>query len=139
MILIFGLFGCSKQKPQSQTNVDNKVVEISILNQVAEADVWIIPDTEKNRKTSVWGKATLPKLDVQESKNAYVEVLADTDMYLIRMIDTAKMYYATDGVKLSNNQSIVIRKGNEGMLATVEVHSDDGTLLAEYEMFVAKL
>lgn len=136
--MMFGLLGCSKQKMQAQSDKADDMIEISISNQVAEADIWVIPDTEENRKSSVWGSATLSKADTQGTQSISVQIPAGTGRYLIRMIDIDEMYYAADDIVLADHQSIVIRKG-EDMSAIVEVYCADGTPAAEYAMFVARL
>lgn len=134
---MFSFFGCDK-KAQSQNDLNGAVIEISVMNKIKTADIWILPDTEKNRKTTVWGKATFPKLQVQDNKTT-AKITSDADKYIVNMIDIDKMYYSAVSIELEEHQSIVIREGDELMSAFVDVYSDDGAKLAEYEMFVARL
>lgn len=137
--MMFGFLSCGKQKVQAQPDKADDMIEISISNQVAEADIWVIPDTEENRKSSVWGSATLSKADTQGTQSNSVQIPAGTGRYLIRMIDTDGMYYAADDIVLADHQSIVIRKGEEDMSAVVEVCCAEDATVAEYAMFVARL
>lgn len=115
-------------------------IAVTIQNQVKAADIWIIPDTEANRKTTVWGTAVLSKLDVGTSQTAYVwGSPEDNGMYLIRMIDEDQMFYSADGIKLEHNQSIVIHEDKENRTIILEVYDADGIKIAEYEMFAARL
>lgn len=142
--MVMLLFGCGKNKknvePDSQPSntVETPTIEITVLNQINTADIWVIPDIEKNRKTTVWGTATLSKLDVETSTVAYISESSD-GMYLIRMIDENQMFYSADAVQLENNQSIVIREDAESRIAIIEVYDAQGTKISEYEMFAGRL
>lgn len=134
VIIIFGITGCKEKSNKADTT--NKI-EISVKNKINKADVWIISDTEKNRKTSVWGKATFKDMEVQ-NKYKSAKVSADTEKYLIRVIDKDGMYYSADGITLKKHQYIVL-KCKDKFSAIVEVYSDETTKTAEYKMFVARL
>lgn len=120
--------------------MENANIALTVVNHVKTADIWIIPDTDKNRKTTVWGNATISKLDGDTSKKVYIPGSVDThELYLIRMIDKDQMFYSVDGVWLKNNQSIGIRENCESMSAFIDVFDEEGTKISEYEMFVARL
>lgn len=138
VIIMFGLFGCGKKKENLQADVTAEKIEISVLNRVAEADIWVIPDTESNRKSSLWGTATLQKLKTDD-RQAGSAIKADNDSYLIRMIDADEMYYSVDGITLKTGDCIVINPGEDIMSALIEVYDESGALNATYEMFVARL
>ncbi len=121
-------------------NPKSEEIDVVVTNELVNADIWIIPDTEKNRKASVWGSATLPEFEVMGSKEARIlKINGSDDMYLIRMIDEEKMLYSVDGITLVKGQKIIIRKGSADMTAVVEVYAEDGTKINEFDMFVAKL
>lgn len=142
--MVMLLFGCGKNKknvgPDSQPSntAETPTIEITVLNQINTADIWVIPDIEKNRKTTVWGTATLSKLDVETGTVAYISESSD-GMYLIRMIDENQMFYSADAVQLENNQSIVIREDAESRITIIEVYDAQGTKISEYEMFAGRL
>lgn len=137
LIMCF-LFGCGKKvTPEPEKPVNT--VEISIENRIKAADIWVLPDNDTNRKTSVWGKAMVSRNDTQKDRTVLLEIEADTEKYLIRMIDEDEMYYKADGIIVEKGDSVIIREGDEDMTAVVEVHGTDGELTAEYSMFVARL
>ena len=136
-VVLLGVFGCTKKEVQTQTVGHS--VKVSVENQITTADIWIIPDTEANRGTSVWGTATVAELGAKQTQTAFVEKSENGDTYLIRIIDENQMYYSADGVVLHENASIVLKEGTEPMSAVVEVYGADGTPEAEYSMFVASL
>ena len=112
---------------------------VTVTNQVKTADVWIIPDTEENRKTTIWGAATISQLGTEASETVYLNDSADeAGAYLIRMIDEDGMFYSVDGINLEDNQSIVIRE-TEDRIVIIEIYDVNGTKLTEDEMFAARL
>ena len=46
---------------------------VTFINGVTDADVWILPDTDANRKTSVWGTATASGVKTDESRQTVYE------------------------------------------------------------------
>ena len=135
LIMLFGLFGCGKQE-DTEIKTEEPVCRFTFKNSAVEADVWIIPDTEQNRKTTVWGTATvkgsMPGTD-------YPIDPEDSDKYLFRMIDTDKMYYSADAVEIPENGTIEIRSAENSMDAELEVFDCDGNSKATYEVFKARL
>lgn len=141
VVIMLGLFGCSKNnqtKKEEIKKIEEKI-KISVTNETVDADIWIVPDTDENRKTSVWGTATVSKDNAPVGKTVITEISASTEKYLIRMIDKDEMYYSADGIKIGQGQLLIIRCGEEDMTAIIEVHDKDGKLTAEYEMFMARL
>ncbi len=123
---------------RTKNTMMNSSISVSVLNKVTTTDIWIIPDTEENRKTSVWGTATISSLEVEISQIALIpESIEEDGMYLIRMIDENQMFYSADGIRLEDNQSIVIYEDNG--ITIIEVYAEDGAKISEYEMFSARL
>ena len=71
---------------------------IAMVNSVNEADIWILPKTEENLKTTLWGTATAGKMQLHESREVQLEAPADNGLYIFRMIDTDKMYYSAEDI-----------------------------------------
>lgn len=134
---MINLFGKNHKNKQQEQELEH--IEISFTNQLNETDIWIIPDTESNRKTTIWGTATLSKMKINDKKSASIVESENSNSYLIRLIDVDKMFYSADAVIINNNASIIIKKGNEPMSAIVEVYDSNGKINASYEMFMAKL
>lgn len=139
VFVMLGLFGCGKQKTPPQNAKVDDMIEIRVLNQIGAADIWVLPNTEENRKTTVWGKAMVSRNIVPDDEGTTVTIPVGTDEYLFRMIDTDEMYYEANGIVLDDHQSLVIREGEEDMTAVVAVYSAEGTLMAEYDVFMARL
>lgn len=137
--VMLGLFGCGRQKTTPQNNKVDDMIEIRVSNQIGAADIWVLPDVETNRKTTVWGEATVSRSTPLDGEEICVTIPAESEQYLFRMIDTDEMYYEVDGVALEAGQSLVIREGEGDMTAVVEVYDAERMLLAEYPVFMARL
>ena len=115
---------------------NNKTV--TFINGVKDADVWILPKTEKNLKTTVWGKATVSKVKTGESRQTVLPQPGDDGLYILRMIDTDSFFYSADGITLEDGWTIQI-KGDDLKSVTLEVSDENGALKNTYEVFAARL
>ena len=129
--------GCNTTK-ESETVATACDRTITIINHVYEASIWILPDTEANRKTTLWGTATVSKLQADSSSQAGIDKPGDNGQYLFRMIDTEHMYYSSENLILEDGWTLEI-KGDIRTGVTIEVTDKDGNLNAAYEVFAARL
>ena len=132
------LLCCCKSEEQDDNMqiANNKTV--TFINLINGADVWILPQTEENLKTTVWGTPTISKAKAGESFNAVVEDAGDIGVYMLRMIDTDGFFYSADGLILESGWTIEI-KGNDTDLITAEVKDENGVLTGNYDIFSARL
>ena len=136
VLLLFLLCGC-KTKAHSDTEpADDKT--FTFVNSVKDADVWILPDTEANRKTTLWGEATIPKAKAGESCQAPLCGPGDDGLYLFRMIDTDSFFYSAGGIKLEEGWILEIR-GDDLQSLSVDVSDENGVFQDTYEIFAARL
>ncbi len=133
-LLLLG--SCQTKEPNNMTS--NKQGTVTFINEVKDADVWILPDTQANRKTTLWGTATAAKVKTGESRVAPLTEPGDDGLYLFRMIDADRFYYSANGVKLQANWSVTIR-ADDPHTVTLEVTDETGTLQNTYAVFSAKL
>lgn len=111
---------------------------VTVINEVKDADIWILPETEENLKTTVWGKATVSGIKTNKSRKAPLCDAGENGLYIIRMIDTDNIFYAADGIVLKSGWSVRIT-GNDLNSVTVEVTDGDGALKNTYDVFAASL
>ncbi len=114
-------------------------ITVGFVNEVEPADVWILENTEANLKTSLWGKASLPKAKLE---NEYaVTVRKDSgNSYLLRIIDTDEIYYAADDITLKDGYSLLIyRSDGEFQEIILSVYDEAGEKVADYSVFNAAL
>ena len=111
---------------------------VTFVNGVTDADVWLLPDTEANRKTTVWGTATASGVKTDESRQTPLCEAGDGGLYLIRMIDADHIYYSANGVALESGWTVRIA-GADLRSVTAEVTDETGALQRTYEVFAASL
>ncbi len=111
---------------------------IIFINEVNDADVWILPQTGENLKTTVWRTPTISKAKSGESRHAPLYDAEDDGLYILRMIDTDGYFYAADGIKLEPGWTIKVT-GNDFESVTVEITDEKGALIKTYEAFTARL
>ena len=133
LITILLLCGCQTNHTET---VNDKTV--TFINGVKDADVWILPETKENLKTTLWGTATVSGIKTDESREAPLCEAGDDGLYIIRMIDTDNIYYSADGIMLEEGWTVHIT-GNDLYSVTVEVTDGNGVLKNTYEVFAASL
>lgn len=130
------LCSCKAEGESSMKTESNKTVDF--VNGVTDADIWILPQTDKNLKTSVWGTATASKVKTGESVRAPLCEPGDGGLYILRMIDTAGFYYSANGIRLADGWTMQVRE-DKVMSVTLEVKNNSGAVDNTYEVFSAKL
>ena len=138
LIAVLMLASCSSKEPDNMETTTVKTDTITVENEIKEGDVWIIPNTQENLKTSVWGKATVAKIAVGESRETLLCEPGDEGLYLFRMIDTDEFYYSANGIALDTGDTLVI-KGSDESGVTLEVKNEKGTVINSYDVFSARL
>ena len=103
------------------------------------ADVWLLPQTEENLRTTVWGAATLPELDAGGEGQLSLTALGGPGVYILRVIDKDGMYYAADGVELETGCVLRLCESEDPGAATLEVTDVTGAQVAVYSVFAARL
>ena len=115
--------------------MENKV---TFINEANDADVWILSDTKENKKTTVWGKATIPKVKTGESRKVSLCESGDNGLYIFRMIDSDSFFYSADGIKLEPDNTLKIKE-NDSKSVVLEVSDENGDLKNSYKVFKARL
>ena len=129
------LCGCETER----NNMESATVgTVMVINGVTDADVWLLPDTQANRKTTVWGIATAAQVKTGESRSTSLCEAGDDGAYLLRAIDTNGFYYSADGVALHDGWTVKITE-TEPMSAALEVTDEYGAPQHTYDVFVAQL
>ena len=130
------LCSCKEKEQNSmETPSDQTVV---FRNGVKDADVWILPQTKDNLKTTLWGTATVSNVKTGESREAPLCDPGDDGLYILRMIDSSHFYYSANGIVLKAGWTMEI-KGSDLHSITVEVTDENGVLNHTYEVFAARL
>ena len=116
---------------------DKKNESVTVINEVKDADIWIMKDTEEVRKTSVWGTATFGKLGKDKQATRTISELGGPGLCAFRMIDKDKIYYSANEVKLEAGYTLKITGSDFECI--LEVTEADGKTKQTYEVFSASL
>ena len=111
---------------------------LTFLHGAATADVWFLPDTEANRKTTLWGTASLSKLPPDTPQTVSLDALGGPGTYLLRAIDEKGVYYSVNGVALSAGCTVRLLRGEGFNQVSAEVTNADGTK-EHYDGFAGRL
>ena len=113
---------------------------MTFKNEVVKADIWILPETEENRGTTLWGTATVGGLEAGAAGLAKIAVADGVDKYMLRVIDKDGMYYEVNGVSLAEGYTLTFRAGDDGpMDFALDVYDADGAIVKTYSAFAAML
>ena len=138
MLCLFTLLlFCNCNTKESETVPVTYDRTIALINSVNEADIWILPKTEENLKTTLWGTATVGKMQLHESREVQLEAPADNGLYIFRMIDTDKMYYSAEDIIIEDGWTLEI-KGESINSVSIDVTDKDGNTTT-YEVSAARL
>ena len=110
LFLALTLFACQKQeeaKPEeTETSTTGEMMKIRFVNEVEDTDLWILPQTEKNLKTSLWGTATVAMLKKEDAIEVAIEETSD-HLYILRLIDQRGALYSANDFELHDGDTIV--------------------------------
>ena len=113
---------------------------VTFRNEVEKTDVWILPDTEENRKLSVWGTATIGGLEKDKSAEVSLFALGGPGQYLVHMITPDEMYFGVAGIKLDAGYTMRFYLADEEYhVWMLEVKDADGNAVDDLEVFGARL
>lgn len=136
LLMLMMLFcGCNTEGNNMESA---KTGTVTVISGLTDADMWILPDTEANRKTSLWGTATAAQVKTGESRPVSLCEPGDGGRYLLRVIDADEFYYSADGVVLQDGWTVTITE-TDLMSAAAEVADENGVLQHTYDVFMARL
>jgi hypothetical protein len=139
--------GCIKVKPADPDppgSVEPAPAEddgsvITFVNEREETDIWILPDTDENRKLSLWGAPTIDDLGEGKQAELSLSALGGPGLYVIHMINPDGMYYGVSEVRIEAGYTLVFRTGDWVGAYELEVRDADGETVKVYEVFGAML
>jgi hypothetical protein len=117
-----------------------KMADITIKyeNAVTTGNVWIIDNTEANRKTTIWGTATIRGAEKDTEYSLEIPQNAD-DSYLFRMVDKDGIYYESDAITLKEGYSISIFLEGEFDDVRMVIRDENGEIVGDEILFNAAL
>lgn len=135
LIAVLFLCGCATKENNMKLEKNKAIV---FTNKVTDADLWILPMTEKNLKTTVWGIPSSSKVKTGESRRVSLCEPGSNGLYILRMIDTDSFFYSADSIKLEPDWKLTI-SGEDLQSVSVEVTDENGAFKKSYKVFAARL
>ena len=114
-------------------------VSVTFQNEVEEADVWLLPQTEENLKTSLWGTPSAGALEKGASAELTLTNPEYAEAWLVRIIDRNKAYYSAQDLKLEDGYTVVFKSEGSKFDAVIEVHDASGAVIFSAEAFTGIL
>ena len=114
-------------------------VSISFQNEVEEADVWLLPQTEENLKTSLWGTPSAGALEKGASAELALTNPEYAEAWLVRIIDRNKAYYSAQDLQLEDGDTVVFKSEGSKFDAVIELHDASGAVVFSAEAFTGVL
>ena len=139
------LFGCQAEEQGGAAEPEPKpeieyTRTVTFVNELTEADLWLLPQTEANLKTTLWGTASAAKVKTGESREVRLPEPGDTGCYIFRMIDVDQYYYSANDLVLEDGWTLRIMVEDSSLeTLTVEVKDTDGAVKGTYSVFAAML
>ena len=118
---------------KKNTAESGKTISVTFINEVEEADIWILPQTEENLKTSLWGTATISKLKSGERKT--VGINGSSEKYIVRIIDVDHAYYSADDIVLQDNYTIRFQTNESKYEASIVTSDTSGNAVTSENVF----
>lgn len=110
-------------------------VTVTFVNDVYDADIWILPQTEENLETSLWGTATIGKLSKGAKADIAISDIAEDDMYIVRIIDTNQAFYSANDLLLEDGYTIHFATEDRPYDSTIDVLDREGNMISSEHAF----
>ena len=119
-------------------------INVTFVNEVKEADIWILPQTEENTN-STWGNATISKLPVNEEREISLQENRDAESWIINII-TGHQYYSVSDIALKEGYTIIFKAETNEYNSVqsknefIEILDQNGNLVSKNEdIFIGTL
>ena len=114
-------------------------VFITFRSEITTADIWLLPRTEQNLHSSLWGTATLPQLAGGTEAQVSLTALGGPGVYILRAIDENEIFYEADELELEAGYTLCLSESDDPWTVTLEVTDSACAPVASYDVFAAAL
>ena len=132
-VLLLVLAACNtNQGDTDMPGSDDVIAEeitVTFVNDVEDADIWILPQTEENLKTTLWGTPTLD--DSAKGATGTCCIDGGAEKYIVRIIDTDGAYFAANDLVLHEGWTVRLTTDTDRFDATLAVLDDMGSVINE--------
>ena len=130
-LLLFS--GCKKEEAENGPDPADSG-EILFVNELAETDLWILPDTEENRQLP-YSTPTVDDLARGGEVSLSLEALGGPGLYTVHMFDADGMYFGVNEVPLEAGYTLRFRRQDYGLV--LDITDKDGKPVDSLDVFGA--
>ena len=112
---------------------------VTFENRVQGADIWILPQTAENLKTTLWGTPTIGKLAAGGTTEVILTGSYEAEAWIVRIIDAEQALYSANDLKLAEGYRILFRSEGSKFDAVIEVLDPEGSVVFSGEAFSGSL
>ena len=109
--------------------IRTKEVSVTFVNGVEDADVWILPQTEENLGTMLWGTPTLGGSAKGSTETCRIE--GGAKKYIVRIIDRDEAYFAAKDFFLHDGWTVRFTTDTDKYDAALAVFDENGNVIGE--------
>ena len=109
--------------------VGTKEISVTFVNGVEDADIWILPQTDENLGTTLWGTPTLK--DSVKDTIGTCRVKGGAENYIVRIIDADEAYYAASDFILLDGYTVRFTSDTDKYDAALTVIDENGSVIWE--------
>lgn len=109
---------------------------VTFVNNVETADVWVLPQTDENLKSSLWGTASAKNLEANTQCDIALSKADEQELYIVNIIDADHTYYSAKNLRLDDGYVIRFTTEDSKYDAYIEVLDADGAVLSKQAAFV---
>ena len=131
--LLLLLCSCKTNQGDTAMNdldvVGTKEISVTFVNGVEDADIWILPQTDENLGTTLWGTPTLK--DSVKDTIGTCRVEGGAENYIVRIIDADEAYYAASDFILLDGYTVRFTSDTDKYDAALTVIDENGSVIWE--------
>ena len=109
--------------------VGTKEISVTFVNGVEDADIWILPQTDENLGTTLWGTPTLK--DSVKDTIGTCRVEGGAENYIVRIIDKDGAYYAARDFVLQDGRTVRFSTDTDKYNASLAVLDESGSVITK--------
>ena len=113
----------------------DEIIKVTVVNEVDTAAIWVLPQTDENLKTSLWGTATLSDFEADKSEQITLDSSETNGRFIVRIIDEDKAYFAVNDIYLEDGYKIQFTTDVSPFDAVIKVLNRDGDIIKEQLAF----
>lgn len=102
-------------------------IAVGFVNGAEDADIWILPQTDENLNTMLWGTPTLRGLP--KGSSGVCRLDGGTEKFIVRIIDKDEAYFAAQDLFLKDGCTVRFTTDTDKYDASITVLNRNGAVI----------